>query len=179
MLMIDTVANRRFLGVSVAPPADGTLQSDYEAALAEAFGPQSEYDTGNYYDALYVLAYAAFAAGLDEPLTGPRMAAGMHRIMGKLNEGSTPFNVGPDHIDSVFTRLGMGESTVRLTGTLGPLDFEEGGYRLVNGSVFCYAVSTNNTAALRRNVLVYDEMDEILKLFPPHDTFPCGYALYP
>lgn len=179
LFLIDEVANRRFLGVSVAPPADGTLQSEYEAALAEAFGPQSEYDTGNYYDALYVLAYAAYGAGLDEPLTGPRMAAGMRRIMGRLNEDSTPFNVGPDHIDSVFARLGMEDATVRLSGTLGPLDFEEGGYRLVNGSVFCYAVSTNNTAVLRRNVLVYDEMDEILKLFPPYDTFPCGYALYP
>jgi hypothetical protein len=180
MLLIDELANQRFLGVSVAPPADRTLQSDYEAALAEAFGPQSEYDTGNYYDALYVLAYAAFAAGLDEPLTGPRMAAGMHRIMGRLNAGSTPFNVGPDHIDYIFARLRMEGSTVRLTGTLGPLDFEEGGYRLVNGSVFCYAVTTSSgTAALRRNVLVYDEMDEILKLFPPYDTFPCGYALYP
>jgi hypothetical protein len=178
-LSFDALANQRFLGVSVAPPADRELQIEYEAALAVEFGAQSEYDTGNYYDALYVLAYAAYAAGLDEPLTGPRVATGMRRLMGRLNAGSTPFNVGPAHIDYVFARLNTPESTVRLTGTLGPLDFEEGGYRLVNGSVFCYAVTTNNTAALRKNVLVYDEMDEILKLFPPYDTFPCGYALYP
>jgi len=172
------VANRRFLGISVAPPSDRTLQDQYAAALAGAFGPQDEYDTGNYYDALYVLAYAAYAAGLDEPLTGPRIAGGMQRLAGSRNAGSTPFSIAPDFIRFVFQTLDD-DGTIALSGTVGPLEFEEQGFRPGSGSVFCYAVSASNSAALRKDVLVYVPGKDRLELWPPYDTFPCGYALYP
>ena len=106
-----------------APNLDN--QNAYAAALQTRF-PRTQHpdhppdpDTGNYYDAAYFLAYAAYAADLGEPLTGPRMAAGLERL---VDTSGADLNVGPRHSRLVFDTLDRGE-TVALDGTLGPPDF--------------------------------------------------------
>ncbi|HVR19769.1 MAG TPA: hypothetical protein VMS65_08735, partial [Polyangiaceae bacterium] len=165
-------ANSRFLGVSVAGPTNLDNQNAYAAALQTRF-PRTQHpdhppdpDTGNYYDAAYFLAYAAYAADLTKPLTGPRMAAGLERLVDAMG---AELNVGPRHSRLVFDTLDRGE-TVALDGTLGPPDFSDG-YRRVNGSVYCFEL-VSGSATLRKDVLIYNADDEF-RLNPLWSSFPC------
>lgn len=160
--------NRRFLGVSIAPPEDTTLQNIFAGALAARFSDardRSVPDTGQYYDAMYFLAYAAYAADLSEPLTGTRMSAGLQRLI----EG-TSRNIGPRYIQDFFDDLDQGDS-VALEGTLGPPNFTDG-YRKVNASVFCYK-NEGGTALLRNDTLIFDETSFVLNTDLYGNVFPC------
>jgi branched-chain amino acid transport system substrate-binding protein len=70
------------------------------------------------YDGFYVAAYAAAALGA-EPITGPRLA----RALGRLLPPGEPVDVGPGGIYAALNLLAGGKN-VDLQGTLTTLDFD-------------------------------------------------------
>jgi hypothetical protein len=170
-------ANSRFIGVSIAGPEDPDNQNAYAERLQTRF-PRTQHpthppdpDTGNYYDAAYLLAYAAYAADLAHPLTGARMAAGLGRL---IDPDGAELDVGPRHSRIVLETLARGDN-VALFGTLGPPNFTDG-YRRVDGSVYCFEM-LNGAATLRKDVLVYASDDEF-RLNPLWSAFPCFPGFY-
>jgi hypothetical protein len=143
--------NELFTGVSIAGPEDTSAQFDYQARLGARFGDVFS-DTANYYDATYLLAYAIYAAGVDEPLTGSRVAQGMQRLI-----SGTPMAIGPEHILDTFDALRAGES-LELQSTLGPPSFDpETGVRQIDGSVFCFNLS-GQEVTVSQDTYRYDRM---------------------
>jgi hypothetical protein len=128
--------NQRYIGVSIAPALDITLQRAYEVRL-RSFFKDAILDTANYYDATYYLAYAMYGAGQEE-LTGTGIVYGMQRLI----SGKQSFDVGPDAITDTFNALSKPESFVHLASTLGPPDFDAvQGVRPVDAGVFCFSKS--------------------------------------
>lgn len=78
-------------------------------------------DPGSYadtaYDAAYLLAYAAVAAGKSQ-LTGSDFNAGLKKMV-----GGTKVPSGPDGINSAFKLLGE-QASIDFDGVSGPLDFD-------------------------------------------------------
>jgi hypothetical protein len=166
----DPLAYRRYVGVSVAGAEDPTLQNQYATRLLTRFGSASP-DTGNYYDAVYFLAYAIYAAGNVDPLTGADIARGMRRLL----DGQA-LGVGPMEISDVFSALEDTDSTIELYGTLGPPDFNpDTGTKYAVGSVFCFAEASEE-AVLHVDVLRYDRE---LGNFGADEVFPCYSGFYP
>jgi hypothetical protein len=167
-----TDLNRRVLGVSIAPPVDLDVQNKYAVRLLEHFEDAEtppDPDTGNYYDALYYLAYAAYGADLNQPLTGRRMAQGLARLIDA--ERPADYEVGPVDIDAILRLLDDAEETLALETTLGSPDFVDG-HRRVNASVFCIEVFDRFTYE-RRDVLLYDRNGEAFVQPPEWQPFPC------
>jgi hypothetical protein len=124
----------RFLGVSIAGPEDNSARFEYETRLDALFDNVFA-DTANYYDATYLLAYAMYGAGSDEPLTGSSIARGMKRLV-----SGAPVPIGPLDILSTYQALSDPDVTVQIQSTLGPPTFDaETGVRQIDGSVFCFA----------------------------------------
>lgn len=153
----------RFVGVSVAGARDVTLQNKYALRLRGMF-KNAYYDTANYYDASYFLAYAMHAAGPpDTALTGSSIAAGMQRLL-----SGEDYVIGPGRIDATFDALSIAGSTVHVASTLGPPDFDaETGVRAVDGGVFCFE-KNDLTVQQRKDVLRYDRDSAGLT-----GSFPC------
>jgi hypothetical protein len=89
----------RFVGVSVAGPPDPRLQNKYALRLRGMF-KRAYFDTANYYDATYFLAYAMYGAGSETALSGSRIAAGMRRLL-----AGDDYDIGPEAIDPTFKAL--------------------------------------------------------------------------
>jgi hypothetical protein len=159
----------RYVGVSIASAVDNTLQNAYEIRLSSvAEDPVN--DTANYYDAVYYLAYAMYAANQPAGLTGSGIAAGMNRLL-----GGEDVNVGPTAISSTFDTLSDKKKTVHLVSTLGPPDFDRPtGVRHVDGSVFCLK-RTSNTAKPLFDALRYDKTAHALV----GTSLPCISGFYP
>jgi hypothetical protein len=158
---LDTNPQLRFVGVSVAPAGDNTLQKAYEGRLRPLYA-EADPDTANYYDAIYFLAYAMHGAGSDAPLTGSRIAQGMTRLL-----DGNDFDVGPGTIKQTFDELTAG-ANVHVRSTLGPPDFDtKTGVRAVDGSVLCFE-NKGLYVALRKHVLRYDRDQGALI-----GNFPC------
>jgi branched-chain amino acid transport system substrate-binding protein len=97
-------------------PANLRFSARYNEGLAS---PTSYTMTpSSSYDAFYLLAYAAFAAG-HEPLTGPALV----RAVGKLVPPGIPMDVGAAHILDVFRLLREGRG-VDLMGAATSLDID-------------------------------------------------------
>ncbi len=136
----DEEDQRRYVGISIASAPDSSLQNTYAVRLASAFGEDAISDTANYYDAVYYLAYAIFAAKQPSALDGTALAAGMQRLL-----SGPSFNVGPSDTNAAFAALGKNGATIRLESTLGPPGLDPvTGVRPVVGSVFCFRRSGNN-----------------------------------
>jgi len=158
----------RFVGVSVAGSRDATLQNKYALRLRGMF-KKANFDTANYYDATYFLAYAMYGAGTETELRGSTIAQGMHRLL-----SGTSYDVGPNNIDTTFKALSNAGSSIHLASTLGPPDFDaETGVRAVDGSVLCFE-KVGLTVQLRTDVLRYDR--DAGKLT---GSFPCFSNFYP
>jgi len=124
----------RFVGVAPASAEDLTLYNQFLIRFRTAY-PRFENPGGfeNFYDSVYMLANAMFAAGSVPNLTGPDIARGMQRIVG----GSVTVDVGPTTIADGFSALAAG-GNILLNGTMGPANFDPGvGARRGNGSVYC------------------------------------------
>jgi hypothetical protein len=146
--------NQRYVGVTIAPAPDITLQRAYEVRLRSRFR-DAILDTANYYDATYYLAYAMFAADQPAGLTGSGIAIGMQRAV----SGKQSFDIGPGAISDVFNALANLEP-IHLNGTLGPPDFDlRQGIRPVDGGVFCFARS-GDSARLVPNAARYDREEK-------------------
>jgi branched-chain amino acid transport system substrate-binding protein len=155
---------QRFVGVAPASAEDLTLYDQFMLRFRAAY-PRFQNPGGfeNFYDALYLLANAMYAAGSVPTLLGPDVARGMLRIV----TGNTVVDVGPTHIADGFTALATG-GTIRLNGTMGLADFDPGlGARRGNGSVYCIARSSS-PLSFAYDVLRYDKSTHGLV-----GTFPC------
>jgi hypothetical protein len=121
----------RYIGITAASAANLTLQNDYAVNVRAKF-MGADPDTGNFYDAYYFLAYAMYAAHVNDP-RGADIARGMHRLL----EGD-PYNVGFADIAKITAALKDEDSTIELNGTLGPPDFDKKGIHVDPGSVYCF-----------------------------------------
>jgi branched-chain amino acid transport system substrate-binding protein len=108
----------RVLGISL--PAATIQNVKLAAHYSQAFGAEqtATTTTPNAYDAVYLLAYAAMAAG-EDTLTGKGLARGIERL---LPPGEA-LDVGPARILEGFSALRAGKR-IDLTGASGPLDFD-------------------------------------------------------
>ncbi len=164
----ETHPELRFVGVSVAGARDNTLQNIYAGHLLGSF-KNAYYDTANYYDAVYYLAYAMAGAGTDSALSGPSIAKGMQRLL-----SGESYDIGTGGIDAVFKALSRPGTTVHIASTLGPPDFDAAtGVRPVEGGVFCFK-KVNLTVQKANDVLRYDRDQAALI-----GNFPCFSGFYP
>jgi ABC-type branched-subunit amino acid transport system substrate-binding protein len=155
---------QRIVGVAPASAEDMTLYDQFLVRFRSAF-PRFQNPGGfeNFYDAVYLLANATYAAGAVPELTGGDLARGMQRVV----TGNTLISVGPTHIGDVFTAL-SGGGKIRLNGTMGPADFDPGvGARRGSGSVYCYP-RKSGMVSITYDVLRYDTENETLT-----GTFSC------
>lgn len=149
--------NQRYVGVTIAPAPDITLQRAYEVRLRSLF-KDAILDTANYYDATYYLAYAMYAAEEPDGLTGAGIASGMQRLLA----GKDSFDIGPGAIGDIFAALRKSGSLVHLNGTLGPPEIDASrGVRPVDGGVFCFSRS-GDSARLVPNAARYDSEQKML-----------------
>lgn len=165
-------APQRFVGVTIAGARDTTLQSQYAVRLSKY---PADRDTANFYDAVYFLAYAMYAAGTDAELTGPRIAQGMRRLLSgdDYNVGAYPVS----EIDEIFKALSGTDSSIHLVSTLGsPPDFDpESGVRPIEGGVFCFSQNGGQVGRVNSQLRFDREMSMLSGTFHP----PCFDGFYP
>ncbi|HMC69825.1 MAG TPA: ABC transporter substrate-binding protein [Mycobacteriales bacterium] len=101
--------------------AFAVLQTNYKNAF-NGEDPAETAFVGNAYDAFYVAAFATLALPSGKR-DGQSIAANLARMSDAAGVSVT---VGPNNINSGVTPLQMG-GTIDLTGTSGPLDFDENG----------------------------------------------------
>jgi hypothetical protein len=111
----------------------------------------------NYYDAVYYLAYAAFAGspgGRRAPLTSAVLQAGFDRLL----EGEK-VEIGPANIESAVKALSTSES-ITFVGVLGPAAFQpwDGAPTAGGTAVFCLT-REESAVTYHYNVLVYNQDD--------------------
>jgi hypothetical protein len=155
---------KRILGVAPASAEDLTLYNQFLVRFRTAY-PRFENPGGfeNFYDSVYLLANAMFAAGSVPRLTGSDIARGLQRV----TTGSTVVNVGPTFIADGSTALAAG-GAIRLNGTMGLADFDPGvGARRGNGSVYCVQRSGAGLS-FAYDVLRYQPTNQTLS-----GDFPC------
>ncbi len=113
----DTDRRRRFFGVSVpaSTPTNLAFTRHYNAQYAEKVTPNDA--PANSYDAFYLLAYAAYAAGAEEG--GAALARALHRLV----PPGPAIEVGPTHVFETIAALSRGEN-VDLVGAANRFDFE-------------------------------------------------------
>jgi ABC-type branched-subunit amino acid transport system substrate-binding protein len=118
LLGSDRERRRRYFAVQ--PPATKMANAKFTMRYNEVFSDRVSINTSpaGPYDAAYLLAYAAFAAG-DQPITGPALA---HAI-GRLLPPGPGIDVGPTRILEALERLRSGRN-VDLQGAAGRLDFD-------------------------------------------------------
>jgi tRNA A-37 threonylcarbamoyl transferase component Bud32 len=109
---------RRFLGVN--PPSTTIPNAKLTMHYNESFSPKVPITAspGAVYDAVYVLAYAAYALG-DELVSGTNLA----RAISRLVPPGAPVDVGPANIFDGFNALRAGRN-IDLDGAATRLDFE-------------------------------------------------------
>jgi ABC-type branched-subunit amino acid transport system substrate-binding protein len=150
---------RRIVGVNAASAEDMSLYNDFLVRFRSAY-PEFENAAGfeNFYDAIYLLTNAIYAAGAVSELGGPDIARGMQRV----TTGNVVIEVGPTHLADGFAALATGGS-IQLLGTMGPADFDPGtGARRGNGSVYCVERTSTGGVAFLYDVLRYDRETEAL-----------------
>jgi branched-chain amino acid transport system substrate-binding protein len=109
----------------------------------ELFSPKVTPGTapGVAYDAFYVLAYAAYAAG-DEPITGANLARGIARLV----PPGAPIDVGPTHVFDAVAELRAGRN-VDLKGAATRLDFDLAtGETAADFAVYCLKTDEGGAA---------------------------------
>jgi ABC-type branched-subunit amino acid transport system substrate-binding protein len=114
----DADRRRRFIGI--AAPASTPDNARFTMRYNEAYADKvtTNLSPAAPYDAFYLVAYAAVAAG-DGTLGGYDLA----RAMGRLTARGTHVDVGPSAIFEAAAALRAGQS-IDLQGAGGPLDFD-------------------------------------------------------
>jgi hypothetical protein len=162
----DPVPEQRVVGITVAGPEDLRLQNQYAVRLRSRF-PAANAASGNYYDVVYLLAYAMYAAG--DSLSGSNIATALPRLL----QGE-PFDIGPAGISEAFELLSDDSASMALHGTLGAPNFDLAkGVRHDQGAVFCLA-RDGTSLRPRWDVLRYDPQVPGLV-----GAFPCFSGLDP
>jgi serine/threonine-protein kinase len=157
-LNADAERSKRFFGVTVpfATPVNVKLTNHFNEHASQrvtlASAPRDPYD------AFYVFAYAAFAAG-DGPLTGTNLARGIARLV----PPGTHIDVGPAEIFDAFRVLRSG-ANIDLNGAGSSLDFD-----LATGDpasdlvLLCARPSPSGGIALDESGIVYDAKAKTLR----------------
>ncbi len=159
----DPTAPGRFLGVSAAAAADPTLQNGFAERFNTRYQLSAEIpgQVDNYYDAVYYLAYATYAASLADDMTGPGISAGMKRLIALDGK---PFADGPEAINQVFTALADSpDDPIALSSTLGAPNFNpDTGVRPATPGIFCFKWDAGfETARHFLDVLRYDAENDV------------------
>jgi branched-chain amino acid transport system substrate-binding protein len=132
---------KRVRGTSPGVPtvlAQNFFNIIYKAQFPEG-NPQLIFGMAGAYDAVFLLAYAAVAAG-DKPLTGPVMAAGLEKTVG----GALSVKVGVSDSAKAFEELRKANA-IDFTGASGPLEFDvTAGEAPSDINVWCVGVNQNN-----------------------------------
>ncbi|HET9956491.1 MAG TPA: hypothetical protein VFQ61_18425 [Polyangiaceae bacterium] len=155
---------QRMVGVAPASAEDLQLYNQFLLRFRAAY-PTFPNPGGfeNFYDAVYLVANAMYAAGSVPRLTGPDVARGMQRVIA----GPIVVNAGPTFIADGFSALAAG-GNIRLNGTMGLADFDPGvGARRGNGSIYCIQ-RRGSQLGFVYDVLRYDKSSKTLK-----GEFPC------
>jgi serine/threonine protein kinase/ABC-type branched-subunit amino acid transport system substrate-binding protein len=133
---------RRFLAVDL--PANTETNVKFAMRYDEVFSPKVTPGTapGVAYDAVYILAYAAYAVG-DGPLSGSALAAAMARLVPPGDR----VDVGPDRILEAIAALHSGRN-IDLNGAATSLDFDlPTGENRSDFAVYCLKVDASGRAA--------------------------------
>jgi hypothetical protein len=126
----------RAVGVTYASAEETQRLSSYESRLLGAnldVGDAQLLKGGEaFYDATYLMVYAAAAAGDRDTLTGSDLSRGMLRLVSGTN-----FEVGPAQIPTILTALDTGDN-IGLNMVVGPADWVDAvGTRKTFGNVYC------------------------------------------
>jgi hypothetical protein len=117
---IGTSAERRHrvfaTGAATIPSTESHFVLEFN--LAHPGEATETLNPGCTYDAFYMLAYAAFAAGADRPITGPALA----RTLPRLLPPGHPIRTGRTDVLSAVKELAAGN--IDLSGPSGALDFD-------------------------------------------------------
>ncbi|MBN1918935.1 MAG: hypothetical protein JW889_13595 [Verrucomicrobia bacterium] len=159
---------RRIVGVAPASAEDLALYNQFLVRFSTEY-PEFDNPGGfeNFYDAVYLLADAMYAAGKVPKITGADIARGMQRVV----TGSTNIEIGPTRIADGFSALATG-GAIRLIGTMGPADFDPGlGARRGTGSVYCF-LRQDSDLTFAYDVLRYERSSgELVGELPCFDGF--------
>jgi hypothetical protein len=114
----DAERRRRFFGISV--PATTSANAKLTMRYNETFAEKAtlNFSPAPPYDALYLVAYAAFVVG-DGPITGIGLAAAVSRLI----PPGKPIDVGPTRIYEAIDALRHG-GNIDLNGAGNPLDYD-------------------------------------------------------
>jgi serine/threonine-protein kinase len=114
---------RRFLGVN--PPSLTTANRMLTVHYNESYAPPVTVaaSPGAVYDAMYLLLYAAFAAGDNEAPGGATTGVSLVDAFPRLLPPGAPVDVGPANLFDAFAILGRG-GTIDLQGAATRLDFD-------------------------------------------------------
>lgn len=162
----------RFAGLHARHRGDPEILARYVERFAARFPATSGAINGwNYYDAVYYLAYAAFA-GTPKGNVGTLTASQVQQGFSRLTQGEE-VEIGPENIASAVTALS--KRSITFVGVLGPAAFQpwdgmptEGG-----AAVFCLT-REQGTVSYRYDVLVYDDDSGQLD---PGDNVACSDLL--
>jgi serine/threonine-protein kinase len=137
----DAERRRRFL--SITPPTATPTNAKFTMRYNEVFSPKVIMATSpaSPYDAFYLAAYAAVAAG-DGPLDGASLARAIPRLL----PPGDPIDVGSPGIFAAAAALRAGKN-IDLAGAYSPLDFDVAtGESSADFSVLCVGASRDGTA---------------------------------
>jgi hypothetical protein len=128
----------------VNPATNNVVNAKMTARYNASYSPKVSVASGpaSVYDAFYVLAYAAYAAG-DGPLTGSSLSRGI----GRLVPPGTSIEVGPTAIFDAFNALRGGDN-IDLLGAASGLDFDMAtGDARADFAVLCVKAGADGTAS--------------------------------
>jgi hypothetical protein len=158
------VLYNRFLGISIAGADDRALYGDYLKRL-RLFQRMASDGFENYYDAIYYLAYSVYVEGVERPLDGLQISAGMSR----MNNGMQ-FSVGPTDIRAVFDALQGRDGSITLIGAGGSLFDVPHGVRIDKAGLYCFEFNNFSIPLPHQPAEIYDA---------PNDTWKVLYECAP
>jgi hypothetical protein len=142
----DKVIYQRLLGINVAGADDRDVYNEYRKRLG-AFNKDAGDGFENYYDSIYYLAYAVYAAGV-ESVDAPHINAGMSQLSSgpeakvgsieMLDDGGTV-----NLIENAFALIKQ-NSSVQLFGAGGSEFENSSGVRIDKAGLFCYRYNNDS-----------------------------------
>jgi ABC-type branched-subunit amino acid transport system substrate-binding protein len=138
------------------PGTNNSLSQAFYSRYRRTYSEALIFGMAGAYDATYLLAYAAVAAG-DEPLTGPVVARALRRTAG----GATKIDAGPGDVSRAYNLLQAGTS-IDYNGASGPLEFDGAGEAASDIQVWCVALDPNTQAPffLDNTGVYYDALEK-------------------
>jgi len=105
----------------------------FNGRFPQAASAATTFGTAGAYDASYLILYGLATVGVDQPITGQSLVAGIRRV---TKVGKAAIEVGPNGIDVAKPLLTSG-SEFDLNGASSPLEFDEAGESPADIEVWC------------------------------------------